>query len=1134
MIDLSGKTVFFNPFLRSKEEVRTYLLDKPFGSAHPFFPVLLVRTATGFQEIDISKEDPKNFINNSDLSSIEENLTKYFKKFVGVMHLSAYSRVMVTPGQELTTSFTPGAISIYAMTEKTGEFFDLIMYYDDETVTYNRKTSNEYHHSGDVGSLLHFLIPQSTLSNKKVAVGVVGYNKKKLIDFKSQVPILIIVDHDAQTNYIVPCPLDIASMGNDSMVFLFNCVKQRDKLIYQVFSSPMRCGVHNTGDKNHEITRMLTLATTGTNSVSIVTETITNLKISTPVTLANKKIIYYLEHGLNIRSDLPFQGSTKKDAIIFGSGLGSGGHIILYPVEMSGSSSMCLGTPPTSPKFNPNAFSVVHCTEDYSDNLARTPIEWINGWIIIHTNKTDYREVNLNCLAMAGPQSTVFICSKGKYFFFRGIRGYFDVLPEVGTEVKFAQNNSIEPSISEIIINPEIMANKTLPYPPRMFKSNAQILWLNRMIKLPELIDILLKLNLEDFAKFELDIIDVITQCSIILPQNEITALSHKLISYINAMIVSDSNRAIDEFKSQEQFDLKKFKEFIGQKKGDSKKWNKTLKGLLEKVANMTSTHGIANTAQSLKRLERTMKVEANANFAKTATVDQWSSSLNAISTEHGVIYCVIDSDKIKKALKSITQGVTSQSFASIDDRVGQLDSDTAGAMWEIQNTSVNKSHDLEGDGSIFFKSMHQGSAFFVPLIDSIINERDVYKIKWTDICLNSDISLFRILLRNSLCNANSTRSFNVSPTNNEVGFLIINILLSIMENYVTHLSIPENDFDRSSCQIMRGLMGQVLTICASGTIPLTSIYQFVTYNPRPDFIDVRETEILLRIANLFPYTGWNSHILIRNLRRFIIIIFRRKITDIYTNAMIKSDYKKVENSNNFDSRNKELGWLSLVTKKIGFIDMESAQMFVNCYPFNNGHHGGGTTFIYNFLTFYIKGECNDKYYNTAKQYAMNIIARRTTEFRDIRKKLLIDRNQYISEFEAILAQYGCTLDHAPSFFKTDVGKRTVEDIDKIYKHNSNWSVTGDAPILPIATTIITVIGNWIDNLKEVPNSNGAVNLASNIPDIIKLTNASGYPMVELFKVANVNYDMISVIIKELLIGWKDAVKAEEGLMKIF
>jgi hypothetical protein len=77
------RKIFFNPLAGTKDQIRAILENLPEGSAHPFSPerILLCRTATGIEEIDISSYPEEYFFNAVDLGELGETLLKRMAGF---------------------------------------------------------------------------------------------------------------------------------------------------------------------------------------------------------------------------------------------------------------------------------------------------------------------------------------------------------------------------------------------------------------------------------------------------------------------------------------------------------------------------------------------------------------------------------------------------------------------------------------------------------------------------------------------------------------------------------------------------------------------------------------------------------------------------------------------------------------------------------------------------------------------------------------------------------------------------------------------------------------------------------------------------------------------------------------------
>lgn len=97
------RKTFFDPLATSKAQIRELLEPLPVGSAHPFSPerILLCRTETGVDEIDISSYPEDYFFNAVDLGDMGEILLRRMSGFSS--HLSMNCLCFLPYNYVLTT-----------------------------------------------------------------------------------------------------------------------------------------------------------------------------------------------------------------------------------------------------------------------------------------------------------------------------------------------------------------------------------------------------------------------------------------------------------------------------------------------------------------------------------------------------------------------------------------------------------------------------------------------------------------------------------------------------------------------------------------------------------------------------------------------------------------------------------------------------------------------------------------------------------------------------------------------------------------------------------------------------------------------------------------------------------------------
>lgn len=257
----------FNPYLCSLKQICEFLQKSPLGTAHPCSEngrrTLLVWTGENIDSYDISMMDPKIFLSNARLSDLAELITNHIDRFHPLVSFKDFSVQLLKPGEIFDLPIHE-EIMVFAVTDKKdGHYFDLSIYFggNRHCLTYNIRNVEGLQHSGDVGSLLHYVKGFDSFSDGKAMIfTVTGFRKRKLRYFENQLPCVIFVDHEKKTNFVVPCPLDSATIGEASMSGLVVAYKYRDSLRCSVLSAPMTISDVDTGEMNQQIQDKVDLA----------------------------------------------------------------------------------------------------------------------------------------------------------------------------------------------------------------------------------------------------------------------------------------------------------------------------------------------------------------------------------------------------------------------------------------------------------------------------------------------------------------------------------------------------------------------------------------------------------------------------------------------------------------------------------------------------------------------------------------------------------------------------------------------------------------------------------------------------------------------------------------------------------
>jgi hypothetical protein len=167
--------------------------------------------------------------------------------------------------------------SFVASTKRDGNYFDYVAYIVPgkdilHTSTYANRNVAGFKHSGDIGSLLHTItIGPPTPNEITFVLGAVGFRKVyftcvnltvkvPLRQFSTQLPVVFIVNHETRTIYMVPCPLDKATMGDATLSGLVVGKKKGNSIRYCVLPAPLTVDDINTGECSKAVSQAVSVA----------------------------------------------------------------------------------------------------------------------------------------------------------------------------------------------------------------------------------------------------------------------------------------------------------------------------------------------------------------------------------------------------------------------------------------------------------------------------------------------------------------------------------------------------------------------------------------------------------------------------------------------------------------------------------------------------------------------------------------------------------------------------------------------------------------------------------------------------------------------------------------------------------
>lgn len=157
---------------------------------------------------------------------------------------------------------------------------------------------------------------------------------------------------------------------------------------------------------------------------------------------------------------------------------------------------------------------------------------------------------------------------------------------------------------------------------------------------------------------------------------------------------------------------------------------------------------------------------------------------------------------------------------------------------------------------------------------DEFVELESPYKVWWLEKCNDSHIATFRIVMRDTLSSAVSSRHLKISGASAETGHLMGVLLMATMRKLADmRTTAPDvvNKAEDTTTKLMRGLFGNLLTTAASGTQPMSMVWQLFSSGPQLEVPSTRFQWMWYETAvALYPYTGWPREQFHANLEQLL------------------------------------------------------------------------------------------------------------------------------------------------------------------------------------------------------------------------------------------------------------------------
>ncbi|KAF3909038.1 hypothetical protein ABW21_db0200935 [Orbilia brochopaga] len=858
------KTVF-NPLLQTRAEIAAFLASQPepAGTAHPLNRTLLVHDvdSSSLTEIDVSDKDESFFFSATDLNSLSETITSRIERYPELRQLAEYTIIsLTTPYLEVPFVHDEKAIVVLSVREPT--YYDFcIGNADGDMILYCGAIHTNLpgmRHSGDKNTnnnLLHYVTFSDAVNEEPFGLFVSGYSYNSLFKYKPQNPAVTIADHVAKILYVVPVPLDQATIGDATLCIPVVGRRRGEKLCFSVLPSAVTSDQVAAGPKlpgdtlaraiaREPAAPPLLAATSGSTAKpdkkkarveehtdaegSTAAETITIVDVDV------EKPLFVTEEGCTLPS---FASGHDGNHITFFQGITvhasqpddiTNDKTVVLPCALGnpleGSMILALGTPFVGAKVSYEQYTrlfdkssiVVFTVSDRMTDQARVlnPDIRCNALYILQTHvpvpeqstasvEDLLNDTKINAItALAGPQSIVVVQLGERYYFYRGIRwpGLLDEIPKFGEDITEAveavlgQEPAKHPWKNIVSIGgeePKVYFNGTLCSPDELYTNFTS-------------------LQLHELESFKLDILDTLAQLQVALSpkvlQQFTSKLQNKLKEMMDAYIAPHKKGYVDALlasKGQNR-DPRLFEQY--------RKAEKTAKvsaqWLIDAVAALTSTRISSTRKYDIKQMIRKQKILDNVAASKDLTYSDLATILEDHCTEIGVVIANINTSHFRTLLQKVKESALlphlqqltpaeGLSVCKLDDRVQYLSGLDCGIILPMAQDGHRGPLATTGSNLALgfpygVSDDKSGSAFAFACFDQFINIKHPYSQFWVELCNVHHVSMLRILQRGTISAAVQSRELNIAPASRDLGFLLAYALTDAMRSLAaTRAAVP-------------------------------------------------------------------------------------------------------------------------------------------------------------------------------------------------------------------------------------------------------------------------------------------------------------------------------------------------------
>ncbi|KUL92175.1 hypothetical protein ZTR_02561 [Talaromyces verruculosus] len=955
----SVRKTFFDPLATTKAQIRQILAELPVGSAHPFSPerILLCRTDRGIDEIDISSYPEDFFFNAVDLGEMGEALLRRMAGFTFDLNPLKDFEIQQAPSSTFKVPIVSGQITILAVSERRPTYWDLCFANASYTASdwSALRTLPGITHSGDKmnGSdlLHHAIINTDSFPEEEMCVFISGYNSTQITRFLGTHPAMLVANHADKVLYIVPVPLDAATIGDAVICCPLVIKRDGDSLVCSILANATTDRkAMSRGQPSPAIPEAIQRSEFTILQPTAATQEPKNLPVKEDTSLTSESFRQIVsKENVVIATNsvtLPSLFSLESTQIIrFGTGIAfeleneqphsetQQSAVVLpciYGSQLQGPVLLATGTTPSNVPFLDelalrNYYEqlnniVVIVDDRMTDNARNLATSYrLNALFILQLNPENepkstedilgmMNSANINAVtALAGPQSLVLVQIFDKYYFYRGLanRAHLNTSGlAFGSDVTCllgslrTTKSLIDPRVTRIV---DLDAHSNTIILPSSGK----------FVRPQDLQRVFEELPVEELHSLEEDIAAAVLQLQSLLNQKDLQELSKVLISALSAKINNMTAPLRDtyitflaqEYKVEDAESVKRKSFLLGKLRKTTKELQRSLEPLISSLANMMSSQTTSKRTHDMKRLLRQAQIQGNVEAAKSMTYDTLAGYLETYAADMGVMLLNIETMPYRQLLGNLKNvAIDASGCCELDSRVLYLEGFDAGIIIEqSQSTHNGPLRSQTGDSSqpiLAVPYLNQGKGYDRSMLawvcwDEFVNLKSPYTVRWMEKCNEAHIAALRILMRSTLSQAVASREHNLQPGSGETGQLMSALLMAAMSKLAAMRTTPpmvvSDQVEDTVTRLMRGLFGNFLTIAGSGVRPLSMVWQLFGLNPQYDIPTKYIDWIWYETAvSLYPYTGWPLEQFLDNLEKLLDKAIIRVVTKNEDKAEIK------------------------------------------------------------------------------------------------------------------------------------------------------------------------------------------------------------------------------------------------------